>query len=71
MIERQIRAGDLRIVSVRLTSRGQALATSVDVSWSQVAGDLLKGFNDKERRQLRQFLKRMSKNLTGLSHSPE
>jgi DNA-binding MarR family transcriptional regulator len=71
LIKRDDRAGDLRIVTVRLTSRGQALAASVNASWDQVEEGLLKGFNDKERRHLRKLLYRMSNNLKDQVHHPE
>jgi DNA-binding MarR family transcriptional regulator len=71
LIKRDDRAGDLRVVTVRLTARGQALATSVNASWDQVEEGLLNAFNDKERRQLRKFLNRMSNNLKDQVHHPE
>lgn len=71
LIKRDDRAGDLRIVTVRLTSRGQALAASVNASWDQVEEGFLNGFNDKERRQLRKLLNRMSNNLKDHVHHPE
>jgi DNA-binding MarR family transcriptional regulator len=71
LIKRDDKAGDLRIVTVRLTSRGQALAASVNASWDQVEEGLLNGFNSKERRQLRKLLNRMSINLNEFTDSPE
>jgi DNA-binding MarR family transcriptional regulator len=71
LIKRDDRAGDLGIVTVRLTSRGQALAASVNASCDQVEEGLLKRFTDKERRHLRKLLYRMSNNLKDQVHHPE
>jgi DNA-binding MarR family transcriptional regulator len=71
LIEREIGAGDLRIVTVRLTSRGQALAASVNASWDQVEEGLLNGFKDSERHQLRKLLNRKSKNLDEFIDTPK
>ena len=71
LIKRDDRAGDRRIVTVRLTSRGQALAALVNASWDQVEEGLLNGFNDKERRQLRTLLNRMSNNMNEFADFPE
>jgi DNA-binding MarR family transcriptional regulator len=71
LIKRDDKAGDLRIVTVRLTSRGQALAALVNASWDEVEEGLLSGFNDKERRQLRKLFNQMSNNLNELTDSPE
>jgi DNA-binding MarR family transcriptional regulator len=71
LIERETGAGDLRIVMVRLSPRGQALAASVNALWDQVEEGLLKGFNDQDRRQLRKLLNRINDNFNRFMGSPE
>jgi DNA-binding MarR family transcriptional regulator len=64
LIERYSESGDLRTVWVKLTAKGRDLAASVDASWNKVEDDLMKDFDEKERRRLRKLLRRASKNLT-------
>jgi DNA-binding MarR family transcriptional regulator len=64
LIERYSESGDLRTVWVKLTPKGRDLAASVDASWNKVEDDLMKDFDEKERRRLRKLLRRASKNLT-------
>jgi DNA-binding MarR family transcriptional regulator len=55
---------DRRSVLVRLTPQGRALAASIEASWNKVEDDLMRDFDEKERRRLRKLLRRASKNLT-------
>jgi DNA-binding MarR family transcriptional regulator len=54
---------DRRSVSVKLTPQGRALAASIEASWNKVEDDLMRDFDEKERRRLRKLLRRASKNL--------
>lgn len=64
LIERTARVGDRRSVSLKLTPKGQALAETIEASWEKVEEDLMKDFDEKERRRLRKLLRRAGKNLT-------
>jgi DNA-binding MarR family transcriptional regulator len=64
LIERYSESGGPRAVWVRLTPRGHALAESIEASWNKVEDDLMKDFDEKDRRRLRKLLRRASKNLT-------
>jgi DNA-binding MarR family transcriptional regulator len=65
LVERLPRTdSDRRSVLVRLTPKGRALAASIETSWNKVEDDLIKDFDDKDRRRLRKLLRRVSKNLT-------
>jgi len=54
---------DKRVRRVYLTDRGRALKNEVRDLWSSVEGQLLRGFNKKERDALRDFLNRMRDNI--------
>jgi len=65
LVERLPRAdNDRRSVLVRLTPKGRALAASIEASWNRVEDELMRDFDEKERRRLRKLLRRASKNLT-------
>jgi DNA-binding MarR family transcriptional regulator len=64
LLERSTKAGDRRSISVRLTPKGQALAVSIETSWKKAEDDLMKDFDEKDRRRLRKLLRRASKNLS-------
>jgi hypothetical protein len=51
-------------VLVKLTPKGRALAEAVEASCVRVEDDLMRGFDEKERRRLRKLLRRASKNMT-------
>jgi len=54
---------DKRVRRVYLSDRGRALKNEVRDLWSSVEGQLLRGFNKKERDALRDFLNRMRDNI--------
>ena len=64
LVQRSSTPGDLRAVLVKLTSKGRALAAAVEASWTKVEDDLMKDFDEKERRRLRKLLRRASKKMT-------
>jgi len=64
LVERIARAGDRRSVMIKLTPKGQALAESIEKSWTKVEDDLMKDFDEKDRRRLHKLLRRASKNLS-------
>jgi uncharacterized membrane-anchored protein YjiN (DUF445 family) len=51
-------------VSLKLTPKGHALAETIEASWEKVEEDLMKDFDEKERRRLRKLLRRAGENLT-------
>jgi DNA-binding MarR family transcriptional regulator len=63
LIERIGNIGDRRSVWLRLTAKGDALAAAIEDSWKKVEDDLLRDFDDKEKRRLRKLLWRASANL--------
>ena len=63
-IQRYSETSDRRTVWVKLTPKGRALAESVETSWNKVERDLMRDFDEKDRRRLRKLLRRASRNLT-------
>ena len=64
LIERYSESSDLRTVWVKLTSKGHAIAEAIETSWAKVEADLMKDFDEKDKRRLRKLLRRAGKNLT-------
>jgi DNA-binding MarR family transcriptional regulator len=63
LVERHAEPDDARIVRVKLTEEGLRKAASIKDVWEDVEAELLDGFDAKERRRLRKFLRRLARNL--------
>ncbi|RAI04025.1 MarR family transcriptional regulator [Acuticoccus sediminis] len=60
---RQTSEVDGRLARVSLTETGRALIGDIDKMWKRVEKEALAGFDDKDRKRIRKFLKKMEKNL--------
>jgi DNA-binding MarR family transcriptional regulator len=67
LVERHAEPEDARIVRVKLTAEGQRRAAAIEQLWDEVESELLRGFDPKERKRLRKFLRRAAKNLAEAS----
>ncbi len=67
LVQRATEPGDARIVVVRLTDEGTRRAASIDNLWNEVEDDLLRGFDNKDRKRLRKLLRKAARNLAGSS----
>jgi DNA-binding MarR family transcriptional regulator len=67
LVERHTEPGDARIVRVKLTKEGKRKAAAIDDLWDEVEGELLQGFDNKDRKRLRKLLRRAAKNLAGIT----
>jgi len=67
LVERHTEPGDARVVRVKLTKEGKRKAAAIDDLWDEVEGELLQGFDNKDRKRLRKLLRRAAKNLAGLT----
>lgn len=56
-------AGDGRLVRVRLTATGRTRAAAVASLWREAEQRLLSGFDQRERKKLRKFLRRAAANF--------
>ncbi len=63
LLERHAEPEDARIVRVKLTEEGQLRALAIGHLWDEVEGELLNGFDARERKRLRKLLRRAAKNL--------
>ena len=66
-VERRAESGDGRVVRVRLTELGLAKAEAIERIWDDVESELLDGFDNKERRRLRKFLRKTARNLAEIA----
>jgi DNA-binding MarR family transcriptional regulator len=67
LVERHTEPGDARVVRVKLTKEGKRKAAAIDDLWDEVEGELLQGFDNKDRKRLRKLLRRAAKNLAGIT----
>jgi DNA-binding MarR family transcriptional regulator len=67
LVERHTEPGDARVVRVKLTKEGKRKAAAIDALWAEVEGELLAGFDNKDRKRLRKLLRKAAKNLAGLT----
>ncbi len=67
LVERSNGDGDARIVRVQLTETGRERAGAIARLWDEVEEELLAGFDGKERKRLRKFLRKAAKNLADLT----
>ena len=57
LVTRQVSAADGRFARVFLTDIGRERVGAVDLAWKRVEKEALAGFDDKDRKKLRKFLK--------------
>ena len=67
LVERRAEPGDARIVRVQLTETGRERAKQIATLWNEVEDELLAGFDGKDRKRMRKFLRRAAKNLADLT----
>jgi DNA-binding MarR family transcriptional regulator len=67
LVERHTEPGDARVVRVKLTKEGKRKAAAIESLWDEVEGELLQGFDNKDRKRLRKLLRRAAKNLAGIT----
>lgn len=60
---RQTSEFDGRLARVFLTETGRAMIADVDRIWKRLEKEALQGFDDKDKRRLRKYLRKMEKNL--------
>lgn len=63
LVERRASQWDARQSHVFISDKGLDLIAKIDKLWKRIERHALQGFDDKERRQLRKFLKRIEKNI--------
>ena len=71
LIERARSETDRRVVHLRLTPAGEAAAARIPHVLASVNNDFLQGFSEREWKQLRCFIERMSANGQALQASEE
>jgi len=62
-VERRRDSADQRVVRVYLTETGHDIQERVQQVWAQMEREVLEGFDEDERRQLRGYLLRIRENL--------
>ncbi|GAB5378409.1 MAG: MarR family winged helix-turn-helix transcriptional regulator [Acuticoccus sp.] len=62
-VVRQTSPTDGRLARVFLTDPGRALISDVDRMWKRLEKEALTGLDDKYRKRLRKFLRKIEKNL--------
>lgn len=71
LVERVRSAADRRVVHLRLSAAGDAVAKKVPFVLASVNNDFLRGFSESEWKQLRRLLGRMADNGTALQADTE
>jgi DNA-binding MarR family transcriptional regulator len=71
LLERVRSEADRRVVHVRLTPAGEAVAKKVPYVLASVNNDFLRGFSEAEFKQLRRLLARMADNGAALQPDSE
>jgi len=71
LIERVRSETDRRVVHLKLTDAGEQVVQEVPHVLAAVNNDFLRGFSDKEFRQLHDFIERMTANGQALQHDEE
>ena len=71
LIERVRSEADRRVVHLRLTASGDAVAKKVPFVLAAVNNDFLRGFSEAEWKQLRRMLSRMADNGAALQSDTE
>lgn len=65
LIRREDRQGDKRSATVAITEKGRRVFARMQVHFSEIEQRELEGFSDEETALLKNFLRRMYRNLTG------
>lgn len=55
---------DGRLARVHLTDEGKAKIEEIDRIWKRIEREALAGFDDKDRKKLRKFLRAVERNMT-------
>jgi len=63
LVVRQTSPTDGRLARVFLTDPGRALIADVDRIWKRLEKEALAGLDDKDRKRLRKYLRKIEKNL--------
>jgi len=71
LVERKRDADDRRIVRIRLTEKGRALAREIPVESMKIFGAALRTLDHEERRSLRRILRRLSDRVAELVETNE
>lgn len=71
LVERKRDEDDRRIVRIRLTDEGRALASEIPVESMEVFGAALRALDHEERRSLRRILRRLSDQVAELVETKE
>ena len=71
LLERARSEADRRVVHLRLTAAGEAVAKKVPFVLASVNNDFLRGFTEAEWKQLRRLLSRMADNGAALQSDGE
>jgi len=71
LLERARSEADRRVVHLRLTAAGEAVAKKVPFVLASVNNDFLRGFSEAEWKQLRRLLTRMADNGAALQSDTE
>lgn len=69
-VERQTSPTDGRLARVFLTEPGRALISDVDRMWKRLEKEALAGLDDKDRKRLRKYLRKIEKNLLSANGAP-
>lgn len=63
-VKRRASKEDSRQAYAEITAKGEKLIKQIDKIWKSIEREAFKGFEEKERRTLRKYLKRLEKNIT-------
>lgn len=69
-VVRQTSPADGRLARVFLTEPGRALIADVDRMWKRLEKEAMVGLDDKDRKRLRKYLRRIEKNLLAANGHP-
>lgn len=69
-VVRQTSPSDGRLARVFLTDPGRALIGDVDRMWKRLEKEAMVGLDDKDRKRLRKYLRRIEKNLLAANGHP-
>lgn len=67
---RQTSQSDGRLARVFLTEPGRAMIADIDRMWKRLEKEALAGLDDKDRKRLRKYLRKIEKNLLTANGTP-